>query len=187
MTKTLGNRIRRRLYTNRGLKQIILHLQVIPQQGRKEGLSSVGVGLKGGKFRFRQWLFRATALVGELCLNELSVSFKRPVKKPLHQVEGEVGSSRVHFRPRLDLWRLYRSRWLLTFTFKHSAASPSDWHLHKCYRDHMQIRLGFEMDQLGLTSWFNRDILLHLPSVCCGGCFGNSRTQKTTNIFLAQA
>lgn len=122
-----------------------------------------------------------------MCLNELSVSFKRPVKKPLHQVEGEVGSSRVHFRPRLDLWRLYRSRWLLTFTFKHSAPSPSDWHLHKCYRDHMQIRPGFEMDQLGLTSWFNRDILLHLPSVCCGGCFGNSRTQKTTNIFFSSS
>lgn len=117
-------------------------------------------------------------LVGELCLNELSVSFKRPVQKLLHQAGGEVGSRRVHLKARLDLWCLHRSWRLLTF--KHSAAPPCDWHLHKSYRDHIQIRLGFEMNQLDLTPWFNRDILLRLPSVRCG-VLRKSGTQERTN------
>ncbi len=140
----------------------------------------------GVQFRFRQRLLRATVLVGELRQSELCVSFKRPVQKVLHQVEGEAGSCRVHLKARLDLWRLHRSCRLLTWTFKPSAAPPCDWHLHKCYRDYIQMRLGFEMNQLNLT-WFNRDILLQLPSVRCGVCLGKSRSQESTNCYWAQA
>ena len=124
-------------------------------------------------------------LVGELLLNELSVSFKRPVQRLSHQAEGDVGSRRVHFKARLDLWCLHRSWWLLTFTFKHSAAPPCDWHLHKRYRGHIQMRPGFEMDQLDPTSWFNGDILQQWPSVHCGVCLGRSGRQKRTNWCLS--
>lgn len=122
-----------------------------------------------------------------MCLNEVSERFRRPVQKLLHHVEREVGSCRVHLKARLDLWCLHRSWCLLTFNFKHSAAPPCDWHLHKCYRDRIRIRLLFEMDQLDLTSMFNRDILLWLPSACCGVGLGKSRTQEWTNCCLAQS
>lgn len=117
----------------------------------------------------------------------MNASFKRPVLKLLHQVEGEVGSSRVHLKAGLDLWRLNRTWWLLIFSFKRPAAPPCDWHLHKGYRDHIQIRLAFEMDRLDLTSWFYRDILLRLPSVYCG-VFGEeqNRGEERTNGCLAR-
>lgn len=112
-------------------------------------------------------------LVGELLLNELSVSFKRPVQRLSHQAEGDVGSRRVHFKARLDLWCLHRSWWLLTFTFKHSAAPPCDWHLHKRYRGHIQMRPG-PIQPPGLTGTFYSSGLLSTV-VCVWGGAGDRR------------
>lgn len=81
-------------------------------------------------FRFRQRLLGAVVLVGELCLNELSLNLEGLVQNLFQHVEeGKVSSCRVHPKARRDLWSMNRSRWLLTFTSEHSVGSLRDWNL----------------------------------------------------------